>query len=317
MNIRETARLYNRKSNSLAALSFFGNFGIYFLSLYLAIHYAQTWYLLAPLGVVVAFSGVRLYILQHDCGHLSLVKSHKLNEWAGYLLSTFTFTPFKVMQYNHNLHHSYVGNLDTRETAEINTMTVKEWRAATPGQRLFYRLYRNPLILIFIGAVWTYFFRYRWPKNTLKVGAVGVLVHDALLLGYFALLYWLFGWTGVWVLALATMIGGMLGVFLVYLQHNFEDTYWDRKPDLDPQRASIQGSSCLDFGWVFDEAVANITKHDIHHFNATIPSYRLRLAHREMRDEFGFTRIGFGEALRSFRLKLWDEEVGKLVPFSK
>lgn len=148
-----------------------------------------------------------------------------------------------------------------------------------------------------------------------------MLVHDALLLGYFALLYWLFGWTGVWVLALATMIGGMLGVFLVYLQHNFEDTYWDRKPDLDPQRASIQGSSCLGFGWVFDEAVANITKHDTHHFNATIPSYRLRLAHREvrweMRDEFGFTRIGFGEALRSFRLKLWDEEVGKLVPFPK
>lgn len=314
--MREHSRRYSQKSDALAALSYFGNFAIYFLSLYLAIQYADSW-LVVPFLIVLAFSGVRLYVLQHDCGHWALFSTKRLNEWAGYLLSTFTFTPFKVMQYNHNLHHAYVGNLEARDTTEIFTMTLNEWNAAGPGKRLYYRLYRNPAILIPVGAFWTYFFAYRWPRNTSKVGVAGVLVHDALLLAYLGVLYWLFGWTGVAVLLVGTLLGGMLGVFLVYLQHNFEDTYWDRKPDLDFTRATLQGSSCLDFGWVFDEAVANITKHDIHHFNASIPCYRLRQAHRELEEEFGMRRIGFGEALKSFTLKLWDEDKGKLVPFPK
>ncbi len=316
-SLRESARAYSRKSNALAALSYFANFAVYFLSLYLAIRYWGNWWVTVPMLVVMAFAGVRLYVLQHDCGHLSLFTSRRLNEWAGLVLSTFTFTPFRVMQYNHNLHHAYVGNLDARDTTEIFTMTLKEWNEAGFWRRLYYRLYRNPLLLIPLGALWTYFFVYRWPRNTRKVGVAGVLVHDALLLAYMAVLYWLFGWKGVAVLLLATFLGGMLGVFLVYLQHNFEHTYWDRKPALDFTRATIQGSSCLDFGWLFDEAVANITKHDIHHFNASIPSYRLRQAHRELEGKFGFEKIGFREALRSFRLKLWDEEKGRLVPFPR
>ncbi|HHB81566.1 MAG TPA: fatty acid desaturase, partial [Aliiroseovarius sp.] len=286
-SLRESARTYNRKSNALAALSYFANFAVYFLTLYLAIRFWDNWLVVVPTLILMAFAGVRLYVLQHDCGHLSLFATRKQNEWAGLVLSTFTFTPFKVMQYNHNMHHTYVGNLDARDTTEIFTMTLKEWKEASPWRRLYYRLYRNPFILIPVGAFWTYFFVYRWPKNTRKVGVAGVLVHDALLLGYMAVLFWLFGWTGVGVLLLSTFIGGMLGVFLVYLQHNFEHTYWDRKPDLDFVRATIQGSSCLEFGWVFDEAVANITKHDIHHFNASIPSYRLRQAHRELEGQFG------------------------------
>ncbi len=317
MNLRETARLYNGKSDTLAAISYFGNFAVYFLSLYLAIQYAATWYLVIPLLIILAVSGVRLYVLQHDTGHHALFSTRRLNEIAGHVQQTFTFTPFKVMQYNHNMHHTYVGNLDRRETTEIHTMTLQEWDAATPGQRLYYRLYRNPLVLIVVGSLWTYFFRYRWPKNSAKVGAAGVLMHDALLLVYYVVLYLMFGWTGPVILTLGTALGGMLGVFLVYLQHNFPDTYWDHKPDLDFTRATLQGSSCLDFGWMFDEAVANITKHDIHHFNPSIPCYRLRQAHREMRDEFNFRRIGFGEALSSFRLKLWDEDSHQLVPFPK
>jgi omega-6 fatty acid desaturase (delta-12 desaturase) len=109
----------------------------------------------------------------------------------------------------------------------------------------------------------------------------------------------------------------MLGVFLVYLQHNFDGTWWDRRPDLDPSQAAIQGGSCLDFGWVFDEAVANITKHDIHHLVSSIPSYRLRAAHRELEKTHHLRRIGFGEALHAFTLKLWDEEAQALVPFPK
>ncbi len=132
---------------------------------------------------------------------------------------------------------------------------------------------------------------------------------------------WLFaiwlmaGWTGLGIYAIIAVISGMIGVFLVYLQHNFEDTYWDRKPELDFRRATLQGSSCLDLGWWWDLGTGNIAYHDIHHFMPQIPSYRLRKCHHALPEEFGLRRIGWAEALRSFRLKLWDEEAERLVRF--
>ncbi len=302
-------------------LSLVGNLAVYFLSLYLALTVGNQdrilWILLIPLIVITALAGARLYMLQHDTGHLSLFSGKRSNEIAGYILSPFTVTPFRVMQYNHNLHHTYVGNLDARDKGEIHTMTFQEWKTATPWQRTYYRLYRNPFVMIPLGGFITYFIRYRWPKNTLLVGVWGVLIHNALLLGYAALIFVGFGWTGVLIHLATIFAASQLGVFLVYLQHNFEDTYWDRKPSLDFERASLRGSSCLDFGWVFDEIVANITKHDIHHLNASIPCYRLRQCHRDLADDFELRSIGLREALASFRLKLWDESQGKLVPFPK
>lgn len=273
------------------------------------------WILLFPSTIVTALAGVRLYMLQHDTGHLSLFSSQRANVIAGYALSPFTVTPFRVMQYNHNQHHTYVGNLDARDKGEIHTMTYHEWKTATYWQRWYYRIYRNPFVMIPVGGFFTYFIRYRWPKSTIKVGVWGVLIHNAMLFSFAAIIYAAFGWKGIFIHLTSIFIAGQLGVFLVYLQHNFEDTYWDRKPALDFERASLRGSSCLDFGWVFDEIVANITKHDIHHLNASIPSYRLRDCHRDLRDDFELRSIGLREALASFRLKLWDEDRGKLVPF--
>jgi omega-6 fatty acid desaturase (delta-12 desaturase) len=275
------------------------------------------WYILLPAGVVFAFAAVRLYVLQHDCGHHSLFETRKQNEWAGQVLSPFTFAPFEVMKQNHNLHHSGIGNLEHRETGEIHTMTLREWNKAGFWDRLVYRLYRNPFILIPVGAAFTYFIRYRWPKNTVQFGVRGVLLHNLSVLVLLALIYAVAGWTGLGVFFGFSFLGGMMGVFLVYLQHNFEDTYWDRRPTLNPQVAALEGSSCLDFGHWFDVAVACITLHDIHHYNARIPSYRLRACHYNMPEEFALRRIKFPEAIAALNLKLWDEENRKLVPFPK
>jgi omega-6 fatty acid desaturase (delta-12 desaturase) len=315
MDLRAYTRAYSQKDNRLAALSYFGTFAVYFLSLWLAIRFAGQWYLMVPAGVVHAFSAVRLYVLQHDTGHHSLFETRAQNELAGHVLSPFTFAPFEVMKQNHNLHHSNIGNLEHRETGEIHTMTLREWRAAGFWERLFYRLYRNPFVLIPAGALFTYFIRYRWPKNTLQFGVAGVLLHNLSIVVFLSVLYLLSGTTGLLVWLCFSILGGMIGVFLVYLQHNFEDTYWDRRPDLNPQVAALQGSSCLDFGWFFDMAVANITLHDIHHFNARIPSYRLRACHHSLPPEAAPRRIKFPEAVAALRLKLWDEEQGRLVPF--
>ena len=315
MDLRAYTRQFADKDNRLAGLSYGTTFAVYFASLYLAIAHADRWYVLVPAVIVHAFAAVRLYVLQHDCGHHSLFETRFQNEIAGHVLSPFTFAPFEVMKQNHNLHHANVGNLDHRETGEINTMTLAEWNAAGAWRRLAYRLYRNPFVLIPAGALFTYFIRYRWPKNTARFGVPAVLAHNLAIAAWVGLIWALSGWTGLAVYFGASFLGGMIGVFLVYLQHNFEDTYWDRRPGLDPQAAALRGSSALAFGWWFDTAVACITLHDIHHFNARIPSYRLRKCHYGLPPEHAPRRIGFGEAVAALNLKLWDEEAGRLVPF--
>jgi omega-6 fatty acid desaturase (delta-12 desaturase) len=317
MDLRAYTRQFTEKDNRLALLSIGTTFVVYFVSLCVAITYVNLWYVLVPTGIVHAFAAVRLYVLQHDTGHQSLFETRGQNEIAGHILSPFTFAPFEVMKQNHNLHHANIGNLEHRETGEVNTMTLAEWQQAGFWQRLLYRAYRNPFIMVPLGALFTYFIRYRWPKNAVRFGVVGVLLHNLVILGYLAVIYALFGGAGLAVWFGFSYLGGMLGVFLVYLQHNFEDTYWDRRPDLDPQVAALQGSSALDFGWWFDTAVACITLHDIHHFNARIPSYRLRACHYGLPPEFAPRRIKFPEAVKALNLKLWDEEQGRLVPFPK
>ncbi|WP_420003089.1 fatty acid desaturase [Arenibacterium sp. LLYu02] len=317
MDLRAYTRQYTEKDNRLAALSYFGTFAVYFTALTLAIAYAHLWYVMLPAGVVFAFAAVRLYVLQHDTGHHSLFETRQQNEWAGHGLSPFTFAPFEVMKQNHNLHHANIGNLEHRETGEIHTMTLREWRQAGFWQRLQYRLYRNPFVLVPLGALFTYFIRYRWPKNTMEFGVGQVLAHNVVIVAWLTFLYLVAGQTGLLIWLGFSFLGGMIGVFLVYLQHNFEDTYWDRRPDLNPQVAALEGSSCLDFGWFFDFAVANITLHDIHHFNARIPSYRLRQCHYNLPPEMAPRRIKFTEALRALGLKLWDEETKRLVPFPR
>ncbi|MEM8729810.1 MAG: fatty acid desaturase [Pseudomonadota bacterium] len=315
MDIRAHTRAYCEKDNRLASLSYFGTFAVYFVSFYLAVSHASLWWVVGPMAMIMGLAAVRLYVLQHDTGHHSLFETRRQNELAGHVLSVFTFAPFEVMKQNHNLHHGFIGNLDHRDTGEIHTMTVREWHSAGFWERLGYRLYRNPLVLIPLGSLFTYFIRYRWPKKTSEFGVTGVLLHNLVILGWLGLVYALFDWTGVWIWLAGSYFGGMFGVFLVYLQHNFEDTYWDRRPDLDPQIAALQGSSCLDFGWFFDFMVANITLHDIHHFNARIPSYRLRRCHYAIPEEMGLRRINFREAVRALGLKLWDEDQERLVPF--
>lgn len=315
MTIREFTRAYCDRDDRLASLSYFGTFAFYFATLWSALHLTHVLWLCVPLIIVNALSGVRLYVLQHDTGHASLFSATWMNDLAGHALSTFTLTPYRVMKYNHNQHHTHLGNLDERDTTEIFTMTKREWDQAGFWKRLGYRIYRNPLFLLPIGGVFVYALHYRWPKNSSRIDPWGVLAHDVAVLAWVGLIFWYAGWTGLAVYGGTVLTAAIVGVFLVYLQHNFEDTYWDRRPDLSPVRAALEGSSALDLGWWFDLATGNIAYHDIHHFNARIPSYRLRKCHRDLRKQFDVPTIRWPEALRSFSFKLWDEEAERLVPF--
>ncbi|MCP3970514.1 MAG: fatty acid desaturase [Rhodobacteraceae bacterium] len=321
MEIREYLKSYTVKDNRIASLSYFGTFAVFFTALWAAVTLVEAgyWWASVPFVVLITFGLARLYVVQHDCGHHSLFRTKWHNDLAGYVLSPFTFAPYRAMQYNHNMHHAYLGNLEHRETTEIHTMTLREWQQATRAERLQYRLYRNPFILLPLGGLFTYFIAYRWPRNAARVGAAGIVAHNLMLLAWLWVLYLLAGWIGLAVLAIGAVIASVIGVFMVFLQHNFEGTYWDRKPELDFRKATLQGSSCLDLGHWWDIGTGNIAYHDIHHFMPTIPCYRLRQAHHGMPAELAARqrRIKWPEALGSFRLKLWDEENQRLVPFPR
>lgn len=319
-SLRKFLKPYTLKSDLRGSLSFVGTLAVYAGALTVGGRLAagEAWPLALPLIVLLAFATVRLYVLQHDCGHHSLFATRWMNIAAGYVLSIFSLTPFRVMQYNHNLHHAYLGNLDRRDTTEVYTMTLREWQVAPWYRRLWYRLYRNPAVMLSLGGIVTYFFAYRWPRNTTTVGVAGVIVHNLVLAGFIALVWMTLGLAGVAVLALSAVVAGVIGVFLVYLQHNFEDTYWDRKPGLDFRKATLEGSSSLDLGWWWDLGTGNIAYHDLHHYNPAIPSYNLRRCQHDLPDHLkSHDVIRWPEALRSFRLKLWDETAERLVPFPR
>jgi len=314
--IKIHTRRYARKSDALGGVSLLFTFATYIAALWGGAIHATEPQIVVPMVVILAFATVRLYVLQHDCGHYSLFATRRLNDWAGHLLSLPSLTPYRVMQYNHNLHHAYLGNLDHRETTEVFTMTLAEWRAAPWWRRLGYRLYRNPVLMLGLGGIYAYFIAYRWPANTRKVGALGVVLHNIALAVCVSAIWWAFGGAGLAIWAASAVLAGAIGVFLVYLQHNFEETYWDRKPDLDFHTATLEGSSSLDLGWLWDLGTGNIAYHDLHHFNPGVPSYRLRDCQKALPTHLRpHEPIRWPEALRSFRLKLWDEEAGRLVPF--
>lgn len=316
--IRDFTRQYARKSDAMGTLSFTASFAAYFTVLILAALNAERLYIFLPLAVILAFATARLYVLQHDCGHHSLFATKWPNDIAGYILSVFSLTPYRVMQYNHNMHHAHLGNLEHRESTEIFTMTLDEWNAGSARRRLWYRIYRNPAIMLSLGGFFTYFIAYRWPRNTSKVGRWGVVAHNLMLATYLGILYITLGWAGIAIWATSTLIAGVIGVFMVYLQHNFEHTYWDRKPDLDFRKATLVGSSSLDLGHWWDIGTGNIAYHDLHHYNPGIPSYCLRHCQNALPAELKMHDvIRWPEALASFRLKLWNEELEKLVPFPK
>ncbi|SHG41827.1 fatty acid desaturase [Cognatishimia maritima] len=295
-----------------------GTLFAYFAFLTAAVIGANHIWIVLPCAAACGLSAVRLYMLQHDCMHRCFLKPKKINDLIGVLLSPFTLTPFATGRYNHGLHHSHVGDLDHRDTFEINVLTVNEYREKSFGFRLAYRLYRHPFTLVLVGPFLVFMVFHRFPKNTLKGGFIkDVLIHNLMLLVYFAAVFGVAGLTGIWVLLLSIWIGVSLGAVIPYVEHNFEDAHWGRWPELTHEKAALENSAVLDFGKAFHWVTANIGFHDLHHLNPMIPNYNLKTCHQELENAglLHSRKITPREALDCFNWKLWDEEQEKMVGF--
>lgn len=262
---------------------------------------------------------LRLFLIQHDCGHGSFLPSRSGNDWLGRALGVLTLTPYDCWRRSHALHHASTGNLDARGFGDVDTLTVREFHAQTRGGQIFYRFYRHPLTLLGLGPAYLFLLRHRLPIGLMKAGwiywasAIATDAATALLLAALVLQF------GIGVVALiflpVSLIAASMGVWLFYIQHQFEDAHWDQSADWSFHNAALHGSSHLELPPVLRWFTANIGVHHVHHLASRIPFYRfpeVLKAHPRLRAMNKFNAL---QTFRALRLALWDEDKRRLVPF--
>lgn len=271
--------------------------------------------LVFPIGGLV----LRLFLIQHDCGHGAFFGSRTADDWLGRILGIVTFTPYDCWQRSHAIHHASTGNLDARGFGDVDTLTVREYYARPRWKRFLYRIYRHPLVLFGIAPTYLFLLRHRLPIGLMAAGKkywVSALVTNAVMgLIAFALIL-AFGLVPFLMVALpAILIAGSAGVWLFYVQHQFEQTSWDQEADWSFHTAALHGSSHLALPPFLRWVTANIGVHHVHHLASRIPFYRLPEVIRDMPELSEMNRITIGESWRTFRLTLWDEGSRQLVTF--
>ena len=277
-----------------------------------------SWWITAPLAVLAAGFLVRIFIIFHDCGHGSYFKSRRANDTIGFITGLLTFTPYYQWRWEHAMHHGSTGNLDKRGIGDIWTMTVQEYLEASRWKRFAYRLARNPLVLFVIAPVLIFAFYQRVPTRSADVRErLSVWwMNLALLVMVFGLSL-LFGWKTYLLIQLIIMaVSGAAGVWLFYVQHQFEDAYWERGENWSYEAAALKGSSYYKLPKVLQWFSGNIGFHHIHHLSTRVPNYNLQRCHEA--DPL-FQSIPPTTLLGSFRsatLRLWDENARRLVGYA-
>jgi acyl-lipid omega-6 desaturase (Delta-12 desaturase) len=276
---------------------------------------------LLVLAIAIPTAGflVRTFILFHDCTHGSLMRTKRANAWLGTVLGLFVYAPFLRWRHDHAIHHATSGDLDRRGGGDVRTLTVAEYHELAPRARLGYRLFRNPLVMFGIGPIVALLVGPRLvAKNArprMRRSVIGTNVALAVFVG---LLCWLVGWEDFLLVQAPTlMLAGSAGIWLFYVQHQFEDAYWQESGDWSYADAALQGSSYLKLPKVLQFFSGNIGLHHVHHLNARIPNYNLQRAHDENPIFHGVPTLSFMDGMRAVNLKLWDERTGRMVSFGE
>ncbi len=274
---------------------------------------------LLVLALAVPASGflLRTYIVFHDCAHGSFLPSRRTNAWLGRLCGLLVVTPFEAWRHNHAVHHATAGDLDRRGVGDVPTHTVAEFHAMSPLGRLGYRLFRNPLVMFGLGPIFAMVIGPRLvPKGARPRIRNSILLCDLALAVVVGALVWLLGWQTVLLVQLpCVLLAGATGIWLFYVQHQFEDTYWERGGDWSYADAALRGSSHLRLPKVLQFFTGNIGLHHVHHLSARIPNYHLQRAHDDHPVFRSVPTLTMADGLRATRLKLWDEDLGRLVTF--
>lgn len=285
-----------------------------------AVVYFGYWPLCFLLAIPAAGFLVRLFLIQHDCGHGAFFRNRLVNDWVGRVLGVFTLTPYDVWRKDHAMHHATAGNLDRRgEGGEIRTLTVQEYEALPRWRRVQYRLYRHPIVMFALGPTFVFVLCQRLPLGSMKAGWLpwaSAMATNAAIAVIVVGMMWLVG-IGPFLLVHGPimLLAATIGVWLFYVQHQFDEVAWARSSNWDVHEAALHGSSYYDLPAVLRWFTANIGMHHIHHLNSRIPYYRLRQVLRDHPELGNVGRITLWQSLKLVRLSLWDEYQQRMVSF--
>ncbi len=279
---------------------------------------AVSYWLVVPLAILAGGLMVRLFIIHHDCGHGSFFKSRRANDILGFVTGVLTFTPYQHWRWEHATHHATSGDLDRRGVGDIWTLTVQEYLASSRWKRFTYRLVRNPVVLFVIAPIYLFLIKHRLAEA--KAGRrerQSVYWTNLSVLGMAIGLSLVFGLKAYLVIQLtAVMVAGSAGVWLFYVQHQFEGVYWQRHLEWDYLAAALQGSSFYKLPKILQWFSGNIGFHHIHHLSSRIPNYNLERCHKAEPLFQTVPPVTFFASLKSFTFRLWDEQQHRLVGFA-
>ncbi|MHA1555141.1 MAG: fatty acid desaturase [Alphaproteobacteria bacterium] len=261
---------------------------------------------------------MRLFIIQHDCGHGALFGARLANDWTGRFVSVLTMTPYRHWQRDHAIHHSVSGRLSKRGTGDVHTLTVREYRAKGTAGRIAYRLFRHPLVLFVVGPAYLFYIRYRVPVGNMRnrQAWLSTLGTDISILVAALVMIWFVGLESFLLVHIPiTLLGASAGVWLFFVQHQFEHTIWNEDAEWDWYDAALNGSSNYALPPVLQWLTGNIGLHHIHHLCSRVPFYRLPQVVRKHPELADIGRLGFLKSLSCINLTLWDESEQRLVSF--
>jgi len=263
---------------------------------------------------------LRLFTIQHDCGHGSLFSNRTASDWIGRALGVLTLTPYDVWRRTHSIHHGAAGNLSQRGIGDIYTMTLEEYQAQSKFEQLKYRLYRNPIVLFGFGPSYLFLLQNRLPLGLTHarkywVSAMGT---NVALIAALGVIWYFGGWGPILLIFLpSTLLAATAGMWLFYVQHQFEETHWDRQENWDVHEAALKGSSHYVMPKPLQWLSANIGIHHVHHLYSRIPFYRLPEVLRDHAELVDNNRMTIWESLSFARLHIWDEKSRRLLSFAQ
>ncbi|WP_214627932.1 fatty acid desaturase [Paenibacillus agaridevorans] len=269
------------------------------------------------IGVLASAFVVRTFIIFHDCCHGSFFSNKRANDILGIITGVITLVPYQQWKNSHAIHHATSSNLDKRGVGDLWILTVEEFAALTPLRKLAYRAYRNPLVMFGLGPIFVFVLQYRFNRNgARRKERLNTYLMNALIVAVYALLGWALGWQQFLMVQFPIFyLSGVLGIWLFYVQHQFEDSYFEKNDEWSYVMAAVEGSSYYKLPKLLQWLTGNIGFHHVHHLSPKVPNYYLEDAHDATPPLQKATTITIMQSFESLRFRLWDERDKKFVSF--